>query len=199
MSGPVVVKVGGSLLDRPELPGRLSSFLGEYRGDRVVVVCGGGRVVDALRDLDAVHGLGEGPSHALALRALDLTARVLACLVPGLDVVEDLAGLAPTWAVGRTPLLSPRRFLGDDDRSPDPLPHAWTTTSDAIAARLAVRLGAARLVLLKSAPPPAGAGIGEAARMGWVDPVFPRAVDGVPIVSYLNLREGSAVETTLGP
>jgi aspartokinase-like uncharacterized kinase len=167
--------------------------------DRVVLLVGGGRFVDALRDLDAVHAVGESRSHALALRTLDLTAQVLASLVPGLDVVEDLGRLPAVWSTGRTPVLAPRRFLDDDDRSPDPLPHSWTTTSDAIAARLAVRLGAARLLLLKSAPLPAGSGLREAVRLGLVDPEFPRASAAVPFVSYRDFRDGSAVETRLGP
>ena len=183
----VVIKVGGSLLDWPELPGRLTTYLNGHGGDRVVLLVGGGRFVDVLRDLDARHSLGEVRSHALALRALDLTAHVLAGIVPGLEVVEDLDGLPPVWSTHRVPVLAPRRFL-DDDRSPDPLPHAWTTTSDAIAARLAVRLGAARLVLLKSAPPPPGAGLREVAHIGLVDPEFPRAAEGVPIVTLRDLR-----------
>ena len=68
-----------------------------------------------------------------------------------------------------SPILAPRRFLDVDDRSPDPLPHAWTTTTDAIAARLAVRLGASELVLLKSASIPPGLDLEAASRIGLVD------------------------------
>ena len=189
MSRPVVVKVGGSLLDWPELPGRLSAYLESRRADRLVLIVGGGRFADALRALDALQGLGEARSHALALRVLDLTAHLLASLLPGLATVDDLDGLPSAWSSGLVPVLAPRRFLDADDRSPVPLPHAWTTTTDAIAARLAVRLEAEELVLLKSTTPPPSCDRVEAARLGLVDPEFPRASKGVPTVSFRNLRE----------
>jgi 5-(aminomethyl)-3-furanmethanol phosphate kinase len=185
----VVVKVGGSLLDWPDLPDRFSSCLEDRRADRLVVIVGGGRIADVLRDLDACHSLGEARSHALALNVLDITARVFAELVPGLEVVEALDYLPDAWSRGMVPVLAPRRFLEADDRSPDPLPHAWTTTSDAIAARVADRLGAGELILLKSTPLPPGCDRAEAARLGLVDPEFPRVSQGVPVVTYLNLRD----------
>jgi 5-(aminomethyl)-3-furanmethanol phosphate kinase len=187
----VVVKVGGSLLDWPELPARLVSYLEGRRGDRPVLVAGGGAFADTLRDLDACHSLGEARSHALALRVLDLSAHVLADLLPGSKLVDGLAAIHDAWAIERLPILAPRRFLDDDDRSPDPLPHTWATTTDAIAARLAVRLGARGLALLKSTPLPEGINRQEAARLGLVDEEFPRAADGVPGVTFVNLRDQS--------
>jgi aspartokinase-like uncharacterized kinase len=197
MTGPVVVKVGGSLLDWPGLPDRLSAYLDDRRADRLVLVVGGGRFADALRDLDGAQAIGEARSHALALRVLDLTAHALAAIVPGLEVVEDLPALPRAWEAGRSPILAPRRFLDLDDRSPDPLPHAWTTTTDAIAARLAVCLGASELILLKSAPIPPGIDLEAASRLGLVDPEFPRTASGLPIVASLNLRDPGAIPTII--
>lgn len=158
MSRPiVVVKVGGSLLDWPELPVRLSSYLGTRHAEQVVLVVGGGRFADVLRDLDARQTLGEERSHRLALRVLDVTAHALAALLPGSEVIEELADLPASWSLGRWPILAPRRFLDLDERSPDPLPHAWTTTTDAISARLAVRLDARELVRSRACRCPRGA------------------------------------------
>lgn len=201
MSRPVVVKVGGSLLGWPGLPDRLSEYLDARRrgGDRVILVVGGGPIADAIRDLDRIHALGESRSHALALRALDLTAHALAALVPGTRVTDELDALAAIPSTDPVPILAPRRFLDDDDRSPFPLPQAWTTTTDAIAARLAVRLGAIELALLKSAPLPFLTDRREAARLGLVDPQFPGAAEGLPIVSYKNLRDPSGETRTLAP
>jgi aspartokinase-like uncharacterized kinase len=189
VSGLVVVKVGGSLLDSPELPRRLVSYLELRRTDRLVLIVGGGRFADALRDLDARQGLGEARSHALALRVLDVTAHILASIIPGLEVVENLGALPSAWLRGLVPVLAPRLFLDVDDRSPAPLPHAWTTTTDAIAARVAVRLGAGELALLKSTSLPPTCDRAEAARLGLVDQEFPRASEGVPVVTLMNLRE----------
>jgi aspartokinase-like uncharacterized kinase len=151
------------------------------------LVVGGGRFADVLRDLDRSLTLGEERSHALALRVLDLTARLLGEILPGSFVIEDLPKLEDAWSRQQAPILVPRRFMDDDDRSPDPLPHAWTTTTDAIAARLAVRIKADELVLLKSAEIPEGLKIADAARLGLVDPEFPRAVVSVPVVTIQSL------------
>jgi aspartokinase-like uncharacterized kinase len=198
-SGPIiVVKVGGSLLDWPELPGRLRAYLDDRRAARLIVLVGGGATVDVIRALDRIHELGDERAHTLALHALDLSAAILAALVPNLDVVHDAATLERAWATGRTPVFAPRRFLDDDDRtSADPLPHRWDVTSDAIAARLADRLGAVELVLLKSAPLPLELDREGAAQLGLVDPAFPEAARRLGRVIYLEFRRAGVVPVSL--
>lgn len=184
-----VIKLGGSLLNWPELPARLNAYLNARPGERLLLVAGGGAAADVVRTLDRVHGLGEERSHQLALRALDLTAHVLAALVPDLDVVEEETELRPLWESGRVPVLAPRRFLDEDERtSAEPLAHSWEVTSDTIAARVADRLRAQALVLLKSAPLPAGTSREGAARIGLVDPAFPAAARRLDHVLYVNFR-----------
>jgi aspartokinase-like uncharacterized kinase len=187
---PVVVKVGGSLLGWDGLRDRLREFLDsdDARGERLVLIAGGGPVVDALRLLHAAHGLSETASHRLALRAMDVTAHVLAALVEGSRVIEDVGELPDAWGRGLRPVLSPRRFLEEiDERAADPLPLSWETTSDSIAARVAVYLGA-RLVLLKSGPT-AATTRDEAAATGHVDPIFPTACAGLARVESIDLRD----------
>jgi aspartokinase-like uncharacterized kinase len=189
MSGSVVVvKVGGSLLDWPDFRSRLSGYLETRSSDRVVLIVGGGRFADVLRELDSNWNLGEERSHQAALRVLDFTAHLVGAILPGAFVIDDLSSLDDAWRIGRIPILAPRRFLDDDDRSADPLPHHWSTTTDSIAARLAVRLQAQEVVLLKSVDIPDGMNPDQAARLGHVDPEFPRAVVGVNRVTYVNLR-----------
>jgi aspartokinase-like uncharacterized kinase len=192
MIGPVVFKVGGSLFDWPDLPGCLSRLLSEHQaaGRRTVVLAGGGPAVDFVRMLDRTFELGDRAAHHLALRSLDLTAHVLAALVPGLDVVDELAALDPVWERRRIPILAPRRFLDEhDSRSPSPLPHTWDVTSDTIAARVAVCLGAWELVLLKSTSLPPDTDRREAARLGLVDPLFPEASRDLERVFSIDVRQ----------
>jgi aspartokinase-like uncharacterized kinase len=199
---PVFIKVGGSLFDSPDLPGRLSSYLEgrQAGGERLVVLAGGGGAADLIRDLDRTFGLGDLRAHRLALRSLDLTAHILAELVPGLDVVDELSALDDAWSRGRIPVLAPRRWLDEVDApSADPLPPSWDVTSDAIAARVAVALGAEELVLLKSAPLPPGIDRREAARLGLVDPVFPAVARTLRRVVYLNLRATRHVSVPMAP
>ena len=189
-TGPiVVVKLGGSLLDWPEWPTHLATLLGRRPADRVVLIVGGGRFADHLRDLDQIHALGEARSHHLALRLLDATAHLAAALLPGSVVADEVVDLPLLWDRGQIPILAPRRFLDADDHSPDPLPHTWTTTTDSIAARVAVRLFADELILLKSTSlPPDLIDWRAAADLGLVDPEFARAVAGLDRVSLVDFR-----------
>ncbi len=188
-----VVKVGGSLFDWPDLPFRLTAYLGARRAihptERTVLIAGGGPAADWIRTLDRIHRLGDEAAHGLALHALDLTAVVLVRLVAGSIVCDCLEMLPAAWDSQSIPILAPRKVLLEIDRdSPDPLPATWQVTSDAIAARIAVFLEASSLVLLKSAPLPQDATRQDAARLELVDPVFASVARSIPRVEYVNLR-----------
>jgi aspartokinase-like uncharacterized kinase len=194
----VVVKVGGSLLSWKGLRGRLGEWLAssDSRGRRLVLIAGGGPVVDALRLLDQTHALGEETSHRLALRAMDVTAHALAALLDRTRVIEHVEEAADAWDEGIRPILAPRRFLETvDEQGVDPLPLSWATTSDSIAARVAAHLGAG-LVLLKSGPTAARTRE-DAAVEGHVDPVFPTACAGLAWVESVNLRDRESAATRL--
>lgn len=54
--GLVVVKVGGSLFDLPDLGPRLRAWLKTLRTADVLLVPGGGPTADVVRSLDRAHG-----------------------------------------------------------------------------------------------------------------------------------------------
>jgi aspartokinase-like uncharacterized kinase len=200
MTRCVVIKVGGSLFDWPELPRRLSDYLDERQamGQHVILLAGGGSAADFIRELDRTFALGDLAAHRLALRSLDLTAHVLAALVPGVDVVDEPAAAAVVWKRHRIPVLAPYRFLDEQDsRSPDGLPPSWDATSDTIAARVSVHVGSVELVLLKSAPLPPGTNRSDAARLGLVDRLFPKVSRDLERVVYVNLRGDPGVSLAL--
>ena len=94
---------------------------------------------------------------------------------------------------------SPCGFLEElDEGRPDALPASWDVTTDSIAARIAVRLGAGRLALLKSADLPEGITREEAARLGLVDARFPRVARSLDQVECVFLRGHSIVRCILG-
>lgn len=192
----VVLKLGGSLLEWPGLPGALADLVREYRHDRAVLVVGGGAMVDCLRDLDRIHQLGDQNAHELAIRTMAVTAHVAQAMAPGLLVVSDSDGLDRVWKSGRLPILVPGPLL---DAEPGSLAASWDVTSDSIAAQLASQLGARSLVLLKSAPLPMGATREDAVRMGLVDPAFPAAAARIPDVRYRNLRDATATALSMPP
>jgi aspartokinase-like uncharacterized kinase len=174
MPSPIaVVKVGGSLYDLPDLGPRLRRWLAEELADtRVVLVPGGGPVVDAIRHLDRRHGLGEGASHWLALRALSVNAHFLASMLPAACVIGDVAELGRVWDKSRLTVLDVHEFARADEQHPDQLPHSWSVTSDSLAARVAVVLQASQLILLKSTTIPPDVDWRQAGRLGLVDALF---------------------------
>ncbi len=180
-----VVKLGGSLLDLPDLAQRLDQLRPEW-GARPLVVVGGGGAADLVRAWDQLHELGEERSHWLALDALALTARLLATLWPVACVTlrEDYER---AWSHGQVPIVSAREWFEVAYRQGTPTPpHTWETTTDTIAAWIAAQTQPQSLWLLKSVPCPASLAI--ATQLDLVDPLFAEWTPaGIPI-HWVNLR-----------
>ena len=164
----VVVKVGGSLLDWPELGSRLQCWLAALGTPRVVLVVGGGPAADLVCQRDRWDDLGEDKSHWLAVRAMTFISFLMEGLLEDAKVVASMRQCESLWHDGIIPILDVHTFMVDDSAAGSPLPERWNVTSDSIAARVARGLGADELVLLKSVAWP-DADIAEAARRGIVD------------------------------
>jgi aspartokinase-like uncharacterized kinase len=189
--GLTVVKVGGSLFGLANLGRRLHRWLEDLGAAHTLLVAGGGRAADMVRDLDREYGLGEEAAHWLALRALSLTAHFLQALLPDAHLISELSWPLPFLEAGRPLVLNPYEFIRADEGRPGCLAHSWDVTSDAIAARAAAVSGAKRLVLLKSVPVPMTMNWEEAARLGFVDRAFARVVNQAPAlaVTVVNFRK----------
>jgi 5-(aminomethyl)-3-furanmethanol phosphate kinase len=186
----LVVKVGGSLFDWPDLGPRLRDWLDRHAPPETILVPGGGRIVEVIRDLDRMHGLGDEVAHRMALRAMTMNADLLGAIIPDSCIIDgpDLAELV--WEQGRRPILDAFAFCESDDANPGALPHTWDVTSDSISARLAVVAGASELMLLKSTAPPTGDANAWAAA-GYVDSWLPGLLEESGIhVRAVNLRDG---------
>jgi len=184
-----VVKLGGSLLEYPELVPRLRAWLAAQSAAVNVLIVGGGDLVDAIRQADRVHGLGEEASHWLAIRAMSVTAELIARLFPEATLMRHVAEIDFSVSSPLLVILDVHRFLqADFHESHEPLPCSWRVTSDSIAARVAQSLQAAELVLLKSADGPAGLSADELAARGIVDAHFPGVVGDTLPLRLVNLR-----------
>jgi aspartokinase-like uncharacterized kinase len=181
----LVVKVGGSLYELPDLGPRLRRWLAAQDTRSVLLVPGGGALADAVRKLDAAHRLGEEAAHWLALRALTVAAYFFAHLLPGSVLVSH----PDDWRRDGLAVLDPHAFAVADEGRAGALPHCWSVTSDSIAARAARVAKVRRLVLLKSITIPEGVAWSETARQGWVDDFFPTTVGGELEVRAVNLKE----------
>jgi 5-(aminomethyl)-3-furanmethanol phosphate kinase len=147
-----VVKVGGGIGD-DALAG-VCAALGRHS---VLVVPGGGRFADAVRDADRRFGLNAETAHRMAILGMEQFGWLLSDLIPGAERCTDLERIA----TDRTSVLLPAGLRLDE------LPASWDVTSDSIAATVAHRVGAGRLVLVKAVDGP-----------GVVDDYFPTAVQG---------------------
>jgi aspartokinase-like uncharacterized kinase len=172
---PVVVKVGGSLFDLPDLGARLESFLSGLNMADVILVPGGGPTADLVRSWDRNLHLGEEKAHWLALRALGFNAYFLATLLPETRVIERLEECHLPHPRGSRPVVDMHAWAIADESLPDHLPHRWEVTSDSLAARLAMCCAATELVLLKSVDF-SGEDWRQAADAGIVDGHFPHVM-----------------------
>jgi aspartokinase-like uncharacterized kinase len=186
----IVVKVGGSLYDLPDLRVRLSQYLARLSNHKIALFPGGGQLVEAVRQLDRQHNLGDEKSHWLAVQTLSVAANFLVGLLgSAATAVKTLSGLRTAWASRRWGVIDPVDFAHADILSVDALPCSWSVTSDSLALRLAERWGSSRLILLKSITP--APNWVEAETCDVVDPEFKRLLRSTAKrieTSIVNLR-----------
>ena len=177
-----VVKLGGSLLSCSETPARLDRFLADgFENVQVNLIVGGGKIIDALRELDAVHSCCPVAMHWRCIGVLRLTLEIAAEWLPlatQILTAQDFEAHRHCRSAGIY-LIAVDSFYSVDDRHA--LPQDWSTTSDSIAALLARKLGLRRVVLIKSCAVPEGLSIAQAAKSGIVDAALPAASQGLQI------------------
>ena len=193
-----VWKLGGSLLDLPDLADRLQQykrFVGE--DTPVIIIPGGGPFADAVRGFDEIHHLATDVSHELAMYTMRLSAKLVAALLGQEPVVTPAvqdARLAH-WSTNSSEsvevwdiyALWQRDFRILSHRW-GPIPCDWSLTSDSMAAILAAAWGAKRLVLLKSTEVRTGSSPEEWSVEGQVDVAFPHFARHVSQITWVNLR-----------
>jgi len=165
---PVVIKLGGSLAEADTLASWLAAILAHGTG-RAVIVPGGGVFADAVRAAQSRYRFSDQAAHRMAILAMEQYARLLLDIAPALVPGAGLAPLRAALAANKVALWLPSAMLERDDA----IAQSWSVTSDSLAAWLARRLEAERLVLVKSAPAPEGADPASLAALGLVDPAFP--------------------------
>ena len=184
----VVVKVGGSLLDLPDLTDRLGAYLESLRPARPLLIVGGGREVDRLREQDQAGQLTAEAAHWRAVEAMTAnTQRVSTDL--GLKRVATQVDLRNVERADCAVAMDTYALLREDEQNGGPrLPRCWSVTSDSIAVRLAHLAGADSILLLKSCGVPARTRIEQAVEQGVVDAYLPSIINGVT-VGLVNFRQ----------
>ncbi|SFJ38288.1 amino acid kinase family protein [Planctomicrobium piriforme] len=174
-----VLKIGGSLYDLPDLKPRLERLVATFEVP-VLLVPGGGRFADEIRRLETIHQWTPEVSHHLALQTMSVGAQLLSSLLQK-PVFTTWAEILEGRGIG---IVDVAHLAGLDE-----LPPSWDITSDSIAAWLAVRCEAERLVLVKSvdAPQPVS-DWNTLAASGLVDAYFPTIAPRMSQVAWVNLR-----------
>lgn len=188
-----VVKLGGSLLSRPDVWTRLERWLAREPAATVLVV-GGGTVVEAIRDLDRVHGLDPVEAHWWCIEIMARQAQLAHRRLTGSRLVEQLHELAEINTPPSLAIFNPFPLLREDDAlRNDRLPASWDVTSDSIAARIASRSRADELVLLKSTLPTTDT-VDSLAASGFVDAYFPVVARELAAVRVVDLADDAFTE-----
>lgn len=151
-----VIKIGGSLLARRDLRASMLGWLSRQpRAQRTSIIVGGGEVIEAMRQIDAIHHLETAEMHWRCVRLLRATFEIANELFPEWDVVatpQHFQAYLQGSSNGSPTLIAVDAFFVPG-AEPE-LPPSWQTTTDAIAAHLCQRLTAEELVLLKSCEVP---------------------------------------------
>ncbi|MEM7479301.1 MAG: hypothetical protein AAF483_30320 [Planctomycetota bacterium] len=192
-----VVKVGGSLLDLPDLASRIDQWLESQPPLDNYFIVGGGEMVEAVRVLDRIHSLDEEFAHWFCVDLLNGSSKIMHQICPKMDLIKseeflgsifERRGTVPDAKGTKTFLVQPSAFYRNRNSQNCGLPSSWATTTDSIAALLCNRLNAQELVLLKSQKPPeTQAELENLAASGYVDASFPLAAMDLN-VRFVNLR-----------
>jgi aspartokinase-like uncharacterized kinase len=140
-----VIKIGGSLAEDPEqlraLCAELSEFAKKYT---IVVVPGGGRFADAVRDFGKRFTLSSEIAHRMAILGMDQFGLLLSQIIPNSCATYLLSDARQLSEIRVVPVFLPSRLMFQED----PLENSWNVTSDSIAAYVASRLRAAKVLLV---------------------------------------------------
>jgi dihydroneopterin aldolase len=167
----IVVKLGGSLAKARTLHGWLRA-LARGKG-RAVVVPGGGAFADTVRAEQDRLRLSDRVAHRMAILAMEQYALALADICAEMTACASESDMRDALARGSLPVWLPAAMLLADPE----IPESWDVTSDSLAAWLAGRLGAGRLILVKSTSAPRPLNSAVLAERGLVDRLFPRFIE----------------------
>jgi len=141
-----VVKVGGSLGSDPRGLRSLMGVLARAaRAHSILVVPGGWRFADTVREASRIFRLGDAAAHRMAILAMDQYGLLLRELAPECRGVQSLVEAEALAESGTLPILLPSELM----LRLDPFKPSWSATSDSIAAFIAALVGASKLVLAK--------------------------------------------------
>lgn len=196
-----VVKIGGSLFDLPDLAPKIRSWLAAQTPAHHILIAGGGPLVDQLRELNQRKPIHETAAHWMCIDLMTVTAHLLHQWLPEIPLIEDDRLLCQRVGDRACTIFGVAPWMrASEHRLPGyRLPASWDVTSDSIAARLSLVLGADELVFIKSKIPHAyrTSDIAHLADEGIVDRLFPQLLPDVKALRLVNFRSETPQEITV--
>jgi dihydroneopterin aldolase len=116
-------------------------------------------------------GFDDRAAHEMALLAMEQYGCALVSLGKGLTLAASAIAIRRVLRAGGVPVWSATAMV----RAAEDIPCSWEVTSDSLAAWLAGKIGAPRVLLVKHVEPPAGPlRAADLVADGVVDPAFTR-------------------------
>jgi aspartokinase-like uncharacterized kinase len=191
--GPTVIKLGGSFAFSANLGDWIAAIAG--CGGRAVIVPGGGPFADAVRAAQVQMGFDDRTAHRMGLLAMEQYGCAIKSLHEALSLADSLDSIRRGLADDQVPVWLPTLMaMGATD-----IRSSWDVTSDSLAAWLAGKIGAARLLLVKQVERAHGtARVADLAERDIVDAAFANfyAASGVPAF-ILGPKDHGAVGRSL--
>lgn len=182
-----IIKLGGSLLLRDNLATTVKQWMAAQPADETMIIIGGGKLIDAVRELDQQHNLPPEQTHWMCVDLLTATASFAADIFGWRLIsteqewnvsVQQSKNLTHSHGPALPIVITPKVFYNQNKSTAQNIPEMripndWRTTTDTIAALLAHRVEANELVLLKSCPIAPKMSLTQLAEAGIVDEAFP--------------------------
>ncbi len=132
-----VVKIGGSLF-----PEHAINLARKMVGQDVLIVCGGGKLANQIREYNEKINLSPSAGHWTAILCMDILGMILVDKVPESRAVRTLEESKNVIDNGGLPVIIPSMLL----KERDPLEHSWRVTSDSISLYISHLLKAKLLI-----------------------------------------------------
>jgi len=139
-----VIKIGGSLSQNPEtlreLCQKISLLANKHR---IIIIPGGGKFADCVRETDKQFSLTETTAHHMAILGMNQYGLLLADLIPNsqtIDTLEEAKNIKKGLAI-----FLPSKIMTQNEE----LPKSWEVTSDSITVYIAKKLETNKILLIK--------------------------------------------------
>jgi hypothetical protein len=142
----IVIKIGGSFINTEniqklkEIVKIIENKAAEEESIKFIIVNGGGKAADLVRQFDSTCKLAAKNSHFAAISAVELNAFLIS------DFFKEFSFFSQKLKLhSKINIFLPLAYY----KNFDPLPNSWQVTSDTMALETAERVNAEKLIILK--------------------------------------------------